>query len=437
MRTVFVVGVLACAGCRVDPSHDPPPSSTSSNAVEVEAEPAPSQPEVSEVGVLPCTVELSPDQAAILVAGQPLPIELEQGTDTHLVAYPAGADQVLIAVGHPNPWYPDRTTTGESLWRVSCAAPSQLERAIELPGADFSASVLTPDGKHILFSDGGVASYSIETGKIEAKVGNRAIADCWMNEGPSGSEEFVQGWAQPGELLVLSGGPCGFEAIWEGEVQVVSEFDDPSKPAKRRHRAWVGALALGADARLWVGNGDECSLDFKASPSGTPGVWRSTDAGASWTFLPLPGIQAGVAQLWPSASDPDRVLAVTECCSSMGSDGCEPNGGGGLFLTSNAGKTWRKILDPVFNVRVDEAGHEITAVTSDDIELKTVVTRDDGKTWTPSTAVLGTSADPRPKALEVGEFVVEATEDGVRRRAKDAAAGSGEIVLRPGVDSPP
>jgi hypothetical protein len=429
---IIVVGLLIGAGCRTEPVSDPQPASTALESPSpVEPEPEP-EPEIEEAGAAKsaCTVEFGPDSQSILVAGQPSPIVFESG-DTRLVAHPVGEGEFLVAVGYEYPWYPQRTSTAESLWRVRCAEPSKAERVLERPGADLAASALSRDGKHIYFSNGGVDRYTIATGKVEPMIPSRSLSDCWMDEssGGVGSDEFVQGWAGPNELLVLSGGPCGFEAEWVGELQILTDLDTTPK---RRPRAWVGALATGASSRLWVGDGNQCSLEFDRSKAGTPGVWRSDDVGANWTFLPLKGSKAGVEQLWPSASDPDRVVALTECCVPYGADCSELVGGGSLFLTTNGGKTWKKIMAysddlGIKGLLVDEATHEMTVFGY----ASALVTRDDGRSWDPSDATLATPPDPRAR-IQVGNFVLEPTEDGLERRDLNAAPGTGEIVLRPG-----
>ena len=61
---------------------------------------------------------------------------------------------------------------------------------------------------------------------------------------------------------------------------------------------------------------------------------------------------------------------------------------------------------------------------------KAKVSSDDGRKWSPSSATEAPKHDPRAR-VEVGGFVLEASEDGVKRRASSAAPYTAEVVLRP------
>jgi hypothetical protein len=441
MRTALVLAFLSCVGCRVEKAVDQPIESPTTQPVEAEPSQSVAPPNHLAMPALPCSVEFGPEDentgiAVILVGGQPTPLEYDVYVDHRLVAYAAGEGEVLLAFGSGAPWLPTAgSPAGQTLWRVRCSAPSKPEPALELEGAEFPWSVLAPDHRHIYFTYQGVQKYSIATGKFEPMIRPHKLDDCWEFDGRD-SDEFVAGWQLPGELLVLSGGPCEFEAEWTGEMQVVTEFGDPDKPPKRRTREWVGALAAGAGDRVWVGDGGECSIDFHSPNYGTPGLWRSDDAGTNWTFLPLQGITAGIRAIWPSPSDPDRVLAATECCIEIGEDVCQPRGGGNLFLTTDGGTTWKKILDEsggygIEGLLVDEAKHELTVFGGG----KAKVSSDDGRKWNPSSATEAPKHDPRAR-VEIGGFVLEASEDGVKRRASDAAPYTAEVVFRPSPQQP-
>lgn len=385
----IVVGLLICAGCRPEPVSEPPLTSTGRESPSpIESEPEAATPRIEPPA---CAVEVDLEQDTVLVAGQPSPIDFV-GYGDRWVVYPAGPGEILVAMGYEHAWGVDRSDTGATLWRVRCADPANPEPVLELEGAEFTRSVLSHDGEHIYFSYRGVHSYAIATGKIERRLEPRRIPECWEYGDENGvvdSEEFVLGWLSRDVLIVASGGPCGFESEWEGEVHLITDFHDANEPAKRRPRSWVGPLAVGAGGRSWVGDGGECLLGYARNQLGSPGVWRSDDVGTTWTFLPLPSGQAGVVNLWPSPGDPDRVVVATECCGHDGDGECEPSGGGQRFLTLDGGKTWK-----------------------------------------PTKESLDAPANPRA-AIQIGDFVLEPTEDGLERRGLNAAFGTGEIVLRP------
>jgi hypothetical protein len=63
------------------------------------------------------------------------------------------------------------------------------------------------------------------------------------------------------------------------------------------------------------------------------GIWKSTDAGSTWTRLST-GLPARMGKIGVAVSpaNPDRVFAIVEA---------EPNGG--LYRSDDAGKNWRKL----------------------------------------------------------------------------------------------
>ncbi|HTM24859.1 MAG TPA: hypothetical protein VL225_06680 [Vicinamibacterales bacterium] len=103
----------------------------------------------------------------------------------------------------------------------------------------------------------------------------------------------------------------------------------------------IGAEAMGAVAIapsnpnvVWIGTGDQANA--RSSISGK-GVFKSTDAGATWQFMGLPDSHH-IARIVIHPTNPDVVYiaAIGHLFSK--------NAERGVFRTTDGGKTWKKIL---------------------------------------------------------------------------------------------
>ena len=103
----------------------------------------------------------------------------------------------------------------------------------------------------------------------------------------------------------------------------------------------VGAAAVGAVAIapsnpsiVWMGTGDQANA--RSSYSGK-GVFKSTDAGATWQFMGLPDSHH-IARIVIHPTNPDivYVAAIGHLFSR--------NEERGVFRTMDGGKTWKKVL---------------------------------------------------------------------------------------------
>jgi photosystem II stability/assembly factor-like uncharacterized protein len=98
----------------------------------------------------------------------------------------------------------------------------------------------------------------------------------------------------------------------------------------------VGSLTVAPSDRnvIWLGSGEG---DPRNSVSYGLGVWRSTDGGATWTHLGLRGTER-IKRIVVDPRDPDVALVC-----ALGRE-WGPNEERGVFRTTDAGKTWKKVL---------------------------------------------------------------------------------------------
>src|SRR5207249_4206567 len=106
---------------------------------------------------------------------------------------------------------------------------------------------------------------------------------------------------------------------------------------KDQGSASIGALAIApSDANvIWVGTGQ---IQQRWDVVDGDGVYRSTDAGATWKHLGLEDTRH-VGALWVDPRDPD-VAVVAALGHLFG-----PNAERGLYRTSDGGKRWDHVLD--------------------------------------------------------------------------------------------
>jgi hypothetical protein len=336
-----------------------------------------------------CSVSLDWN-GELTVGGQPIPIELERTERMRIRSFPHGDGSILLALGSETPWLLfEDDFPNETLWELPCDRPSEVRELITIEGADFAWAEMDPDGSGLYFSLGAVQRYDFALRDYGPVTTPAEIRECWMEEGPVTAIEFVAGWVGDDRLLIYSGGPCGFEAEWEGGTSVI---ENPRTLAKRRASAYVGSIAADASGRVWVGDGGRCAEPQTVWDRGSPGVWRSDDAGASWTFVPIPVLAdpgRGVDAIWTTAKEPGRVWVHSGCCYSGPSDECD---GGERLHSDDGGRSW---------TLVDRSGK-------------------------PGSGPLG------PRSVTLDGWVIDATLDGVVRRRAGQPSGAGELVLMPG-----
>lgn len=182
----------------------------------------------------------------------------------------------------------------------------------------------------------------------EPRIGGQARLDAWelhralAQESPFGhlrwramGPKFAGGRIESidvprGDLATIyaCAGAGGIFKSTNGGLTFASIFDEQSTFA-------IGDLAIApSDPNvLWVGTG-ECHLS-RSSYAGN-GVYRSNDAGATWTHMGLPE-SAHIGKVVIDPRDPDVVFVA-----AMG----RKNGGGerGIYKTTDGGATFRRVL---------------------------------------------------------------------------------------------
>ncbi|MBA3855235.1 MAG: hypothetical protein C0503_12535, partial [Gemmatimonas sp.] len=147
-------------------------------------------------------------------------------------------------------------------------------------------------------------------------VGGRVTAVAGV---PSQPRTFYMGVASGGLFRTTDGGES-WQPISDGKIPLGS----------------MGAITV-ADSDpnvIWVGTGSDGA---RSNVSTGRGVYRSTDAGATWNFAGLYNAgQIGALRVHPT--DPN-----TAWVSATG-DLFKRNTERGIFKTTDAGRTWRKTL---------------------------------------------------------------------------------------------
>ncbi|GEM_PF-5515924 len=388
----------------------------------------------------------------VLVEGRPTGLGSEDGQALRLRAYPWFEGSILLGVGSLYPWlsWERGGVEADTLWRVFCDAPGQPELFLRVEGANFGWSERSADGRSLYFTlvAAGVQRYDFGRGDFGPLGLQRDIDQCWMAEPQDPSvraEEVVAGWVREDELLVYSGGPCGFEASWEGVAEVF-ELSPVCEIEARRPLAHVGSVAAGAGGVAWASDGGLCSEGVTAVHAGSPGLWRSVDQGQRWSLVEIPGLGTrAIDAVWAALDAPERLLARSECCFEDAADYCL---GGKLFYSEDSGERWTALnpavavagvdpndpwaLGPLVGVRLGPKGEIIEAETCS-IEGGFALRSDDGgRHWRAQPSSVcerrGAAGDGALQRVRVGAWILEASPDGVVRRSASNPEAAGVSV---------
>lgn len=394
--------------------------------------------------VVACTVELDAE-GEVQVGGRPSGVFVDPDLAPRVRAFPWDHETILVAIGRARPSALETPEQLGTLFEVGCERPRAWVEVVALEGADFAWAELSLDRRWLYFSYAGVGVLDFAAWDWARLTEPRAIESCWAREEAFAAEDFVIGRVGDSALIVASGGPCGYEAEWEGEAMVIDGISEDELPFRRK-RAYVSFVVGDAKGRLWVGDGGQCSVPDAVHTRGHAGLWRSDDAGEQWSFVPIAGLAAhadhavhGVVGVWSSASAPEQLLAQAECCHASGADFCE---GGELFASHDGGASWTEVsprltqADPDAFGPVDRLVVDTSAWTIDvhvpgfegDLALRS---SDGGRTWK-ALGVAPLQSGTPSREVDLGRWHFEPALEGLARIDLREPLAAPTIVLRPG-----
>jgi photosystem II stability/assembly factor-like uncharacterized protein len=152
----------------------------------------------------------------------------------------------------------------------------------------------------------------------------------WVGPAPAGRFSAVAGVPGDTTTYYLGAASGGVWKTTDGAATFAPVFDDQPVMA-------IGALAVApSNPRIvWAGTGEAWAI--RDSDMMGDGIYKSTDAGASWTHMGLP--ETGrIGRIIIHPSNPDIVLA---CALGRGTGPQEERG---VFRTTDGGRTWTRVL---------------------------------------------------------------------------------------------
>ncbi len=395
---------------------------------------------VPSTDVLACSIDVD-GEGNVRIAEQPTGEIVDPDTRPRVRAFAWDHEQILVAIGMTTPAYWAAPEQIGKLFRVACESPREWTTVVHIEGADFAWAELSLDRRWLYFSYPGVGVLDFAAGGWAPLAPTRMIAECWVSEEPIEADDYVFGRIADDALVVYSGGPCGFEAEWEGQTQVIDGIREDELPF-RRDRAFVGPVSADSKGRLWVGDGGQCSVAESVFSTGHPGLWRSDDAGERWTYvaiaIPSSG-KRGIAGLWIHASDPQRMLAQVECCYGSAADFCQ---GGELLLSEDGGASWTEVsprlgqlnpdeVGPVDRLTIDRVGWQIDVHVPSYTGELFLHSRDGGRSWQTLASDPQLVPTASSRAAELGEWRFEPGLEGLVRTNLREPIEPGRVVLRP------
>ncbi|NNF26230.1 MAG: hypothetical protein HKN73_03275, partial [Gemmatimonadetes bacterium] len=192
-----------------------------------------------------------------------------------------------------------------------------------------SASLRLTPVLALLFAVIGVAPAAAQSpDELEASLASMS----WRNIGPvnmGGRVTAVAGIPGDRDVFWVGAADGGVWKTSNGGVTLEGQWQDEEAYS-------VGALAVAPSDHnvVWLGSGEG---DPRNSVSYGLGVWRSTDGGANWAHLGLRETER-IKRIVVDPRDPDVALVC-----ALGRE-WGPNEERGVFKTTDAGETWTKVL---------------------------------------------------------------------------------------------
>jgi photosystem II stability/assembly factor-like uncharacterized protein len=279
-----------------------------------------------------------------------------------------------------------RSTSGthEQLAAAPVAQPPQIENETAAPDAPDEYLDLKQSSAQ------SVSTAQVQRAQAQAAAVPAAGSTPWQLEGPANVGgrvvDLVMDNQTPNTLFVASSGGGVWKSTDSGSTFTTAWPDDQTQT--------MGALAQAPSGTLWAGTGE-------ANPSGGgltyfgDGIYKSTDGGATWQNAGL----TDSASFGRIAVDPDDSDTVFAAASGSISRVVSQRG---LYKTTDAGKTWRRVLAPpndttgAIDVTVDHSAahpHRVYAALWDKkrnngarvyggVGSGLFRSDDDGETWT-------------------------------------------------------
>jgi hypothetical protein len=293
------------------------------------------------------------------------PLELAVDEKHGFSTYPLDAARILIATKHM--W--DSPTIGAPkglIWSIPCDRPEDASVFYQRMESDFGHGAISLDGHGLFFTTTrGIQRLFLENKTVQPVTNSPAVSDlCWSRNEPSYPQvmvDIVQSVdPESGDIFFERGSFCGLAATWISRVwRLRADAADSSQPPMRSPHPYA-TITGDASGQLWAGDGGRCNQPGVIDRQSPGHVFVSRNDGADWKAVP---VRVGAAIMHTAVhsvrADLERpghvVIHAARCTSPMATYG------GHLYVTRDAGKSWRKI--PIGSKAGDpsDGGHAVAA----------------------------------------------------------------------------